>query len=107
MIFYEQQANVKYDPKLQLQVPKEELERIKMENILLERQMSADSLQTEEGKAALLKAINETFNMMAKARIAQYGYIPNNDPWRDLNESFTKARIDQYGYIPNPDPWRI
>lgn len=26
------------------------------------------------------------FNMMAKARIAQYGYIPNPDPWRDLNE---------------------
>lgn len=30
--------------------------------------------------------INENFNMMAKARIAQYGYIPNPDPWRDLNE---------------------
>ena len=29
------QANVKYDLKLQQQVPKEELEKIKMENILL------------------------------------------------------------------------
>lgn len=38
MIFYEQQANVKYDPKLQQQIPKEELERIKMEQIKLELQ---------------------------------------------------------------------
>lgn len=79
------QANIEYDPKLQQQVPKEELEKIKMENAILEQQIQEDLLQTEEGKAILLKAINEAFSMMAKARIDQYGYIPNPDPWRDLN----------------------
>lgn len=79
------QANIEYDPKLQQQVPKEELEKIKMENTILEQQIQEDLLQTEEGKAILLKAINEAFSMMAKARIDQYGYIPNPDPWRDLN----------------------
>lgn len=79
------QANIEYDPKLQQQVPKEELEKIKMENAILERQIQEDLLQTEDGKAALLKAINEAFSMMAKVRIDQYGYIPNPDPWRDLN----------------------
>ena len=79
------QANVKYNPKLQQQVPKEELEKIKMENILLEQQIRESLLQTEAGKAALLRAINEACYMMAKARIGQYGYIPNPDPWRDLN----------------------
>lgn len=79
------QANIEYDPKLQQQVPKEELEKIKMENAILERQIQEDLLQTEEGKAVLLRAINEAFSMMAKARIDQYGYIPNPDPWRDLN----------------------
>ena len=77
------QSNIEYDPKLQQQVPKEELEKIRMENTILERQMREDLLQTEEGKAILLKAINEAFSMMAKARIDQYGYIP--EPWRDLN----------------------
>lgn len=76
------QSTVKYDPKLHQQVPKEELERIKMENILLEQQMSENLLQTEEGKATMLRVINETFNMIAKARIDQYGYNPNNDLWR-------------------------
>lgn len=38
MIFNEQQSNVKYDYKLQQQVPKDELERIKMEQIKLELQ---------------------------------------------------------------------
>lgn len=47
--------------------------------------MREDLLQTEEGKAILLKAINEAYSMMVKARIDQYGYIPNPDPWRDLN----------------------
>lgn len=79
------QANIEYDPKLQQQVPKEELEKIKMENAILERQIQEDLLQTEEGKTILLKAINEAFSMMAKARIDQYGYIPDPDPWRDLN----------------------
>ena len=79
------QANIEYDLKLQQQVPKEELEKIKMENTILEQQIQEDLLQTEEGKAILLKAINEAFSMMAKARIDQYGYIPNPDPWRDLN----------------------
>lgn len=79
------QANIVYDPKLQQQVPKEELEKIKMENAILEQQIQEDLLQTEEGKAILLKAINEAFSMMAKARIDQYGYIPDPDPWRDLN----------------------
>ena len=79
------QANIEYDPKLQQQVPKEELEKIKMENTILEQQIQEDLLQTEEGKAILLKAINEAFSMMAKARTDQYGYIPNPDPWRDLN----------------------
>ena len=78
------QANIEYDPKLQQQVPKEELEKIKMENAILERQIQEDLLQTEEGKTILLKAINEAFSMMAKARIDQYGYIPDPDPWRDL-----------------------
>lgn len=81
------QANVKYDPKLQLQVPKEELEKIKMENILLEQQIRESLLQlkTEAGKATLLRAINKALYMMTKARINQYGYIPNHEPWRDLN----------------------
>ena len=74
------QANIEYDPKLQQQVPKEELEKIKMENAILERQIQEDLLQTEEGKTILLKAINEAFSMMAKARIDQYGYIPDPDP---------------------------
>ena len=56
-----------------------------MENAILERQIQEDLLQTEEGKTILLKAINEAFSMMAKARIDQYGYIPDPDPWRDLN----------------------
>ena len=70
-----------YDPKLQQQVPKEELEKIRMENILLEQQIreSLSQLKTEASKAMLLRAI---YYMMAKARIDQYGYIP--DPWRDL-----------------------
>lgn len=81
------QANIEYDPKLQQQVPKEELEKIRMENILLEQQIreSLSQLKTEASKAALLRAINEACYMMAKARIDQYGYIPNPDPWRDLN----------------------
>ena len=68
-----------YDPKLQ--VPKEELEKIRMENILLEQQIreSLSQLKTESAKAMLLRA----YYMMTKARIDQYGYIP--DPWRDLN----------------------
>lgn len=72
-----------YDPKLQQQVPKEELEKIRMENILLEQQIreSLSQLKTEASKAMLLRAI---YYMMAKARIDQYGYIP--DPWRDLND---------------------
>ena len=76
------QANVEYNPKLQ--VPKEELEKIRMENILLERQIreSLSQLKTESAKAMLLRAI---YYMMAKARIDQYGYIPDPDPWRDLN----------------------
>ena len=75
-----------YDPKLQQQVPKEELEKIRMENILLEQQIreSLSQLKTEASKDMLLRAINETYYMMAKARIDQYGYIPNPDPWRDL-----------------------
>lgn len=77
------QSNIEYDPKLQQQVPKEELEKIRMENTILEQQMREDLLQTEKGKAILLKAINEAYSMMAKARIDQYGYIP--EPWRDLN----------------------
>ena len=80
------QANIEYNPKLQQQVPKEELEKIKMENILLEQQIreSLSQLKTEAAKAMLLRAINEAC-YMAKARIDQYGYIPNPDPWRDLN----------------------
>ena len=75
-----------YDPKLQQQVPKEELEKIRMENSILEQQIreSLSQLKTESAKAMLLRAINETYYMMAKARIDQYGYIP--DPWRDLND---------------------
>lgn len=82
------QANVKYDPKLQQQVPKEELEKIKMENIILEQQIreSLSQLKTEADKATLLRAINRACYMMAKARIDQYGCIPNPDLWRDLNE---------------------
>ena len=79
------QANIEYNPKLQQQVPKEELEKIKMENAILEQQIQENLLQTEAGKAILLRVINEAFSMMAKARIDQYGYIPNPDPWRDLN----------------------
>ena len=71
------QSNIEYDPKLQQQVPKEELEKIRMENAILEQQMREGLLQTEEGKTILLRAINETNYMMAKARIDQYGYIPN------------------------------
>lgn len=74
MTFSEQQANVEYDPKLQLQVPKEELESLKIENFLLDMQLA--QLKTEE---VLWKAMNE----LTKARIDQYGYIPNPDPWRD------------------------
>lgn len=81
------QANVKYDPKLQQQVPKEELERIKIENIILEHQIreGLTQLKTEEAKIMLWNAMNEVHHIMAKARIDQYGYIPNPDPWRDLN----------------------
>lgn len=81
------QANIKYDPKLQQQVPKEELERIKMENIILEHQIreGLSQLKAEEAKVMMLKAINEVHYMMAKARIDQYGYIPNQDSWRNLN----------------------
>ena len=80
------QANVKYDLKLQQQVPKEELEKIKMENILLEQQIreSLSQLKSEKAKA-MLKAMNEVHYMIAKAIINQYGYISNPEPWRDLN----------------------
>lgn len=78
MTFSEQQANIEYDPKLQQQVPKEELERIKMENTLLDMQLA--QLKAEQVKVMLHRAISEA---MIKARIDQYGYIP--DPWRDLN----------------------
>lgn len=77
MTFSEQQANIEYDPKLQMQVPKEELESLKIENIILEQQFA--QLKTEEVKVMLWKAMNE----LTKARIDQYGYIPNPDPWRD------------------------
>lgn len=81
MTFSEMQSNIEYDPKLQMQVPKEELERIKMENIILEQQFA--QLKAEEAKVMLQNAINEVHHMMTKARIDQYGYIPDPDPWSD------------------------
>ena len=68
------QANIEYNPKLQQQVPKEELEKIKMENILLEQQIreSLSQLKTEAAKAMLLRAINEACYMMVKARIRNF-----------------------------------
>lgn len=72
MTFSEQQANIECDPKLQLQVPKEVLKRIKMENILLEQQSA--QLKAEQVKVMLWNAMNE----LTKARIEQYGYIPGS-----------------------------
>lgn len=78
MTFSEQQANIECDPKLQMRVPKEELESLKIENFLLDMQLA--QLKTEAFNVMLHRAISEA---MIKARIDQYEHIPNPDPWRD------------------------